>query len=276
MSDDANVRELLAEYLLGLLEPAEAARVDDALARSPDLRAEVDALRAALLALPEALEPEAPAPGSWEALRARVRAERPAAGDTTGTDTTGTDTTGTETGNDTARRTGPVGGPPRQAPRAPARPADGRTLRPPAPPAGARARRPVLAVALAVALALLVGTAGWGALQQRRADLAAHEEAVVAYWMRIPELSIVSLETVRGDYHPGVACVLPDGRAMVLQPHAPRAGRSYVLYGLTGDGRVELGRTRGRLILFRADGLSGVELEVSGPTGGVIAKASLN
>ena len=133
----------------------------------------------------------------------------------------------------------------------------------------------MLAVALAIALALLVGTAGWGALQQRRADLAAHEEAIVAYWMRIPELSIVSLEAVQGG-HPGVACVLPDGRAMVLQPHAPRAGRSYVLYGLTGTGRVELGRTRGRLILFRADGLTGVELAVSGPSGSVIARASLN
>jgi len=274
MSDDLPVRELLADYVLGLLEPTEAVRVDDALARSPELRAQADALRTALLALPEALEPVLPAPGSWETLRARVRAERPAAGDKATTHTTSTDTTA----GDTAAGTGPiaagsVGAAPPQAPRRLAPTADGRT---PRDAASARARRPALAVALAVALALLVGTAGWGALQQRRANLAAHEEAVVAYWMRIPDLSIVSLEGVGGGQHPGVACVLPDGRAMVLQPHAPRAGRSYVLYGLTGAGRVELGRTRGRLILFRADGLNGVELEVSGPTGGVVAKASLN
>jgi len=241
LRDDAPERELLADRLLGLLEPAEAARVDAALARSADLRAEADALRAALFALPEALEPSPPAPGSWEALRARVREARSA-------------------GAERAAATDREGA--------------GHDAR---PGAAAWPRRPVLAVALAAALALLVGTAGWGALQQRRADLAAHEEAVVAYWMRNPELTIVSLDAVPGGPHPGVACVLPDGRAMVLQPQAPRAGRSYVLYGMTGAGRVELGRTRGRLIVFRADGLDGVELEVSGPTGNsVVARASLN
>lgn len=260
MSADAAVRELLPDYLLGLLEPSEAARVDEALRLSAALRAEADALRAALLALPEALDPEPPAPGSWETLLARVRQERAGSATAgTGTDTRTDTDTGTEPPPDPAPQTGTA------------------TARPAArPAAGARPRRPVLAVALAIALALLVGTAGWGAVQQRRADLAAHEEAVVAYWMRIPGLSIVSLDAVQGGYHPGVACVLPDGRAMVLQPHAPRAGRSYVLYGLTGTGRVELGRTRGRLILFRADGLTGVELAVSGPSGGVVAKASLN
>jgi hypothetical protein len=242
---EPTLRELLPDYLLGLLTPDEAARVGDALARSPELRAEADALRAALFALPEALEPEAPAPGSWETLLARVRSERP----------------------ESPRE--PAPGAPPVAPRAEPAPAPGRSGGPPP------SRRPVLAVALAIALALLVGTAGWGALQQRRADLAAHEEAVIAYWMRDPELKIVPLEAVRGG-HPGVACVLPDGRAMVLQPHAPGAGRSYVLYGLTGTGRVELGRTRGRLLLFRADGLKGVELAVGGPSGGVVARADLN
>ena len=247
MSAAPTIRELLPDYLLGLLTPDEAARVADALASSTELRAETDALRAALFALPEALEPEVPAPGSWETLLARVRSERseppqrPAP-------------TAPPAAPPTAQRPPPVPGRPQSAP---------------------HARRPVLAVALAIALALLVGTAGWGALQQRRADLAAHEEAVIAYWMRIPDLRIVPLEAVRGG-NPGVACVLPDGRAMVLQPHAPGAGRSYVLYGLTGTGRVELGRTRGRLLLFRADGLTGVELAVSGPSGGVVARVALN
>ena len=258
MSAEASVRELLPDYLLGLLEPHEAARVDQALARSAELRTEADALRAALFALPEALEPEPPAPGSWETLLARVREER-ARSAIEGPAVERPAISGTATGAPGGAGTTPPVPPPATAPSL----------------AAARRRRPVLAVALAVALTLLVGTAGWGALQQRRADLAAHEEAVVAYWMRIPDLSIVSLEAVQGG-HPGVACVLPDGRAMVLQPHAPSAGRSYVLYGLTGTGRVELGRTRGRLILFRADGLTGVELAVSGPSGGVVAKASLN
>ncbi|MEJ2289290.1 MAG: hypothetical protein P8Y02_11765, partial [Deinococcales bacterium] len=204
MSADPRIRELLPDYVLGLLEPSEAARVERAVQRSAPLRAEAEALRAALYVVPEALEPEPQTPEAWETLLARVRSEPavPAASED----------------------------PHAAATRAPA---------PPRAPTGAagsaRPQRgsPGLAVALAIALALLAGTAGWGALEHRRASLSAHEEAVVAYWMRYPGLRIVSLDPV-GDAHAGVVCVLPDGRAMALQPHAPSAGRSYVLYGVSG------------------------------------------
>lgn len=236
MSDDPRVRELLADHVLGLLGRDEAERVERALAASGELRAEADGLRAALLALPEALEPVTPGPEAWRALADRLRQDAAVPG------------------ADAAQR--------RSAPP----PAQRRSAPPRAVPA--------LALALAVSVALLAGTAGWGAIQYGRAAQSGREEAIVAYWMRAPDLQITPLEPV-GDSHAGVVCVLPDGRAMVLQPHAPTAGADYVLYGNTEAGRMELGRTRGRLIEFRADGVQAVELTLAGPAGGPIGHAAL-
>jgi len=259
-----DVRELLADHVLGLLAPDEAARVEAALAASPELQAEAEGLRGALYAVPMALEPAPLAPGAWEGLLARVRAADGADGEVPG-----------------AAPAGAALRAPRTAPGAPAQ----RALPPGAMPPGAaadpgwRARRTRrLSLAVAAAVLLLGGSVAWGLLLHQRVALQAHEQAVVAYWMRIPGMQVVPLETPDGavaGVHPGVVCVLPDGRAMVLQPHPAPGGAGYVLYGDTGTGQVELGRTSGTLIEFHADGLQGVEVAIPGPRGGVVAKASL-
>ncbi|MEJ2666126.1 MAG: hypothetical protein P8Z81_03320 [Deinococcales bacterium] len=277
MSGDAHVRDLLADRALGLLEPEDERRLEAALDASPELRAEAKALRSALYAVPVALEPATPAPGSWEALHALLHAgEAP----TPASRTTGTP--GADAASDGEATTG--GDRTRSA--ASARPAGtsarpaGTSARPaaasPSRPRQRRVRR--LSLGLVTLAAVLVFTALWGVLQQRRATLQAHEQAVVAYWMRVPGMQVVPLEAVTRQgwaLRPGVVCVLPDGRAMVLQPHPAPAGRTYVVYGMTGTGRVELGSTRGTLIEFHAGGLQGVELAIPGPDGGVVAQASL-
>lgn len=242
MSIEPRMLELLADHALDLLEPEAARRLEAELAASPELRAEAEALRGTLYAIPAGLEPQPPAPGAWEALLARTR----------------------ETG------TAPV----RPAPVGPA-PAAARRPTPP--------RRRPLALALALSLLLLALSLGWGTVQYRTAALHLHEQAVVAYWMRVPGMKVVPLQAVDGApgvVHPGVVCLLPDGRAMVLQPHPAPADGDYVLYGLTGDSagggeRVPLGQTRGTLIEFHADGLQAVELALPGPAGGVVARAAL-
>ncbi|RIH90663.1 Anti-sigma-K factor rskA [Calidithermus terrae] len=69
-------RELLPDYLLGQLEPEEARRLEEQLERSPELRAELEALRAALFRLPDQLPPVTPPPRTWQGIRARVRRGR--------------------------------------------------------------------------------------------------------------------------------------------------------------------------------------------------------
>lgn len=235
--NDGDIRDLLADHALGLLEPDEVARVEAALAASLDLRREAAAVRSALYAVPLALRPEPTAPGAWQALLARVRSGG-------GANTVGETATAGE-------------------------------------PSAATRRRPsslALGAALAATLVLLAMSVGWGVAQQKRVALQAHEQAVVAYWMRVPGMHVVPLQEPDQPLpgvHPGIVCMLPDGRAMVLQPHRAPQGASYVLYGDTGSGQVELGRTRGTLIEFHTDGLQSVEVRVPGPQGGVVAKASL-
>lgn len=250
---DTPVRDLLADRALGLLEPEDERRLQAALDASPELRAEAKALRSALYAVPVALDPATPAPGAWELLRARLHAD--------GTDRTAA--TASPKPAPAGDRTGP----------------DALVAAARAPAARARPR-PVrtLSLALAALAAVVALTALWGVVQLRRATLQAHEQAVVAYWMRVPGMQVVPLQAVTEQgwsLRPGVVCVLPDGRAMVLQPHPAPTGRDYVLFGMTGTGRVELGSTRGTLIEFHAGGLQGVELAIPGPGGGVVAKASL-
>lgn len=259
MSRD-DVRDLLVDHALGVLDPEDAARVDAALAGSPALRAEVEALRSALYAVPVALEPEPLAPGAWRGVLTRIHGVAGGAEEDT-TATADTATYGAKTGGADRR--------PAAAGRA--------TFARPARPGGRRVRL-TLSLALAAAVVLLAGSLAWGVQQQRRASSQAREQAIVAYWMRVPGMQVVPLQAAGQappGVRPGVVCVLPDGRAMVLQPHAAPEGNAYVVYGDTGSGRVELGRSRGTLIEFHADGLKAVEVAIPGPRGGVVAGASL-
>ena len=67
MSHDA-IRDELASYLLGALDPGELADLERHLAGCEDCRLELERLRPAALALPETVERVEPPP----ALRARV------------------------------------------------------------------------------------------------------------------------------------------------------------------------------------------------------------
>ncbi|WP_174422432.1 anti-sigma factor domain-containing protein [Calidithermus chliarophilus] len=69
-------RDLLPDYLLGQLEPEEARRLEEQLERSPELRAELEALRAALFRLPDQLAPVTPPPRAWQGIQARTRRGR--------------------------------------------------------------------------------------------------------------------------------------------------------------------------------------------------------
>ncbi|MDZ7727209.1 MAG: anti-sigma factor [Dehalococcoidia bacterium] len=72
-SDEA--RELLADYVLGLLEPEDAAAVDAAIAADPDLQAEARIYGQAAEALTASAEPTPLPPGGEERIRERVARE---------------------------------------------------------------------------------------------------------------------------------------------------------------------------------------------------------
>lgn len=67
------VRDLLPDYLLDLLDPAEKARVEASLTSSAELRRELDELRRVLFQIPQSLPPIAPPPGTWSKIHSRTR-----------------------------------------------------------------------------------------------------------------------------------------------------------------------------------------------------------
>ncbi len=241
--DDRNARGLdarLADYLLELMPAGERDALAAELAADPALRHRLEALRRALFALPEALTHETPDAAAWERLRARLHDEAAAPGTTApGTTAPGTTAPGATVGGATARGATPPAA--RRAPRA-----------------GPAGRRP-LRWALAASLVLLLAAGGWGWQRAREVARLQHEQRVVAYWMRNPDMKLTRLEPA-GELRAGVLCLLPDGRAMVLQPDPAPRGARWVLYGLTASGREQIASAPGRLLLFRTDELTGVEL----------------
>lgn len=137
-----------------------------------------------------------------------------------------------------------------------------------------RNRFPLLGTALAASLVLLLAIGAWGWQEMRAHTQLANEQRIIAYWMRSPDLRILALQGIgpgapasadaRPELPPGVVCILPDGRAMLLQPYAAPRGSRYVLYGIGPAGRVELGATGDRFLLFDAAELTGVELALEG------------
>lgn len=72
----SRVRDDLAEYVLGTLEPSELREVEAYLARSADARTEVRRLRESLVTLTESLPAVAPRAEVWADLQAKLAAER--------------------------------------------------------------------------------------------------------------------------------------------------------------------------------------------------------
>lgn len=260
---ERRVREMLPEYLLGSLDERDAEAVAQALAESAELRHEARALRRALFVLPDELEPARLPDDAWTRLRASV-AEHKAA---------------------TSLRSIDADAPGVGA--AAAGPAEHETRRHEARPGSQRLwGRPtrhgmrMLGFALLASLALLAAAGAWGLQEAVERSRIADEQRIIAYWMRNPELRIVALAASGApnaadypDVTPGVVCVLPDGRAMLLQPYDAPRGSRYVLYGIGPQGRVELGATDRRFLLFEATSLEGVELAVEGRDDAVVAEA---
>lgn len=71
-----DLRELLPDYALGLLEGEEKAQLEQALQSSPELRQELTELREVLLRLPESLPPVAPPPRVWVQIQHKTHPRR--------------------------------------------------------------------------------------------------------------------------------------------------------------------------------------------------------
>jgi anti-sigma-K factor RskA len=67
-----DLRELLPDYALGLLEGEEKTRLEQALQTSPELQKELAELRAVLFKLPESLPPVTPPRRVWAQVRRRA------------------------------------------------------------------------------------------------------------------------------------------------------------------------------------------------------------
>ena len=185
-------------------------------------------LAAALEAVPAALEPAALPDGAWERLAASLAV--PSAGD---------------------RERGAVDG------------ADDRPGAPRSSTAGGRPWRfdsahPLSWLAAAVIVGAVVGLGTWGTLQSAAKARVVEEQRVLAYWMANPELRMVALREVgtatSAEQEPsgrlGVVCILPDGRALLLQPAPAGRGSSYVVVSRGADGDNDLGSGASNVIRF--------------------------
>ena len=250
MSSD-DVRDLLPQYLLGTLDADEAERVEAELASSAELQDEAEVWQNVLFSLPESFEPAPVDASEWHRLQKATFG----------------------VGRNVASR-GRNDVQPSRSPRA---------VRQGNPPP-AWLRPPWSGALLAACVALVLALGGWGWLTAQERTRLADEQRIIAYWMRHPDLAIQSLQGVgpgavaagaeRPEISPGVVCVLPDGRAMVLQPYAPPRGTRYVVIGMRDGQRVELASSRQRLLLFDASGLSNVDLTLDGRRSETIATAT--
>lgn len=257
--------ELLADFVLGLLDEAEASSVAAAAAADPTVARRIAATRRALDALAIDLEPADPLPGGLERLLDEVRS----------------------TMDDKAED---VPAPRRTKPVASASSA---------PPRRLRRASAWVAATLVVALVALAGT--FATLQAGAVAKVRDEQRVLAYWMGNPGMTLVSLEappgTDDGSWEGGgggdgrgggavaadptgrlgVVCLLPDGRGLVLRPSPAPDGAWYQVVGTGPEGDVELARSAGNLLTFDATGIERVEVRVldarRGGLGGVLDRA---
>lgn len=149
-----------------------------------------------------------------------------------------------------------------------------------APPHPPPPRRSLAWAAALVAAVLALGAVGaWGVTQRNEAARLRDDQRILAYWMANPGMRLTPLEPAEGvaAVRLGVLCVLPDGRALVLQPTRPEGGATYVVVGWGDSGLRELARGRDNMLQFDATGVQVVELrtERAGQTA-TLAVARLN
>ena len=122
------------------------------------------------------------------------------------------------------------------------------------------------ALALAATAFLVVAGLGvWGVQHATEAARLRDDQRILAYWMGNPDMRMVNLQPASGsgDARMGVLCVLPDGRALVLQPNPAGRGETFVVVGRGQDGVRELARGDANMIQFDASGVETVELRLT-------------
>ncbi|HET8985843.1 MAG TPA: hypothetical protein VFN03_08805 [Trueperaceae bacterium] len=147
--------------------------------------------------------------------------------------------------------------------------------------AGRRRPRPRSWLTAAAVAVVVVGLGTWGALQTGERARLIDEQRVLAYWMANPDLKMVALKEVGSAEPPmgagqlgrlGVVCVLPDGRALLLQPAPADRGKSYVVVSRAADGasgaETDLGRGTGNVIRFDLAGAERVVVMLASADGG--------
>lgn len=170
-----------------------------------------------------------------------------------------------------ARRAEPVR---REAGRAGTAAADRR-----AAPRPGRSRPYVYASVATLALAALAVVGTWGYLRGAEAARLRDDQRILAYWMSNPEMRLTALEPAAGvpTARLGVLCVLPDGRALVLQPSPAERGSTYVVVGWGAGGLRELARGRENMLQFDVTDVEVVELRAErGDDVQTLALARLN
>jgi hypothetical protein len=146
---------------------------------------------------------------------------------------------------------------------------------------GWRGPRPLRWLAAAAVAVVIVGLGTWGALQTGERARLIDEQRVLAYWMANPDLKMVALREVGAagaqgaasqPGRLGVVCILPDGRALLLQPAPAGRGTSYVVVSRGADGsagdETDLGTGTGNVIRFDLAGAERVVVMLASADGG--------
>lgn len=135
------------------------------------------------------------------------------------------------------------------------------------------------AVGLALVAAVVVA-GSWASLQAGEAARLRDDQRILAYWMANPAMQLVALDDPgpgpTASARLGIVCLLPDGRALLLQPSGAPRGATYVVTGDGPGGSRELARGRGNMLQFDASGVDSVEVSLArGADSTVVAQADL-
>lgn len=142
--------------------------------------------------------------------------------------------------------------------------------------------RPWSAFAWAAAATVVLVVAGlgvWGVQQASESARLRDDQRILAYWMGNPEMRLTALQPTgeAADPRLGVLCVLPDGRALILQPNPAGRGQTYVVVGRGSTGVRELARGDQNMIQFDVSGVDVVELRLEdGQSTSTLARATVN
>lgn len=277
--------DLLADFVLGTLDEAEAAKVAAAVATDAAIARRVTGFRHALDALALDLDPAEPSTTGLDRLLQAAREEAPGeAGAALRQDATSaargrgseSERGGEHVGEGVGgreRESERVGGREREPSRAStAAPRSGAHARSPSPAHLRAMRRGTRVVAGVLVVALVALVSAFATFQAASVAEVREEQRVLAYWMANPDMTLISLEapTTTGAAasdpadagHLGVVCLLPDGRGLVLRPYPAPRGSWYQVVGSGPEGELELARSGGNVLTFDARGIERLEVRV--------------